>query len=135
MFNDLIRLRLVSHDQHCEAQYEPGNMFMLRKVGTQLAQHLSEPRDEPIPGPTRRGDLAVSLQVHYVLLVEGTSRISSAIEYLTQSSWSHAAIFLGDNINQSNRRGERLVLVEADLLEGVRVILMYLHTSRLSNHL
>ncbi len=95
---------------------------MLRKIGTFLARYLSEPRDELSLGTTQPGDLAASLQKGDVLLVEGTSRISSAIKYLTQSSWSHAAIFVGDKINQSNAHGEKLVLVEADLVEGVRVI-------------
>ncbi len=31
-----------------------------------------------------------------VLLVEGSSRISTAIKYLTQSTWSHSAICVGD---------------------------------------
>jgi Permuted papain-like amidase enzyme, YaeF/YiiX, C92 family len=31
-----------------------------------------------------------------VLLVEGNERISECIKYLTQSSWSHAALYVGD---------------------------------------
>jgi len=31
-----------------------------------------------------------------VILVEGNERISEAIKYLTQSSWSHAALYVGD---------------------------------------
>lgn len=31
-----------------------------------------------------------------VILVEGNERISECIKYLTQSSWSHAAIYVGD---------------------------------------
>lgn len=31
-----------------------------------------------------------------VLLVEGNERISQCIKYLTQSSWSHSALYLGD---------------------------------------
>lgn len=46
-----------------------------------------------------------------VLLVEGNSRISTAIKYLTQSTWSHACIYLGDH--------EELPLIEADLEQGV----------------
>ncbi|MEE9606545.1 MAG: YiiX/YebB-like N1pC/P60 family cysteine hydrolase [Myxococcota bacterium] len=33
-----------------------------------------------------------------VLLVEGDQRISAVIKYLTQSSWSHAALYVGDEI-------------------------------------
>lgn len=49
-----------------------------------------------------------------VVLVEGNRRISSAIKYLTQSTWSHAALFVGD--------GDGRDLIEADLTDGVRYI-------------
>lgn len=97
-------------------------MSISRKIGTHLARYLSEPRDELSMGYTKAGDLAACVHKGDVVLVEGTSRISSAIKYLTQSSWSHAAIFIGDEINQYNEHGDRLVLVEADLVEGVRAI-------------
>lgn len=97
-------------------------MFITRKIGTYLARFLSEPRDELSTGPLTRGNLVGCLHKGDVLLVEGTSRISSAIKYLTQSSWSHAAIYVDDKINQTDERGEKLVLVEADLVEGVRAI-------------
>ena len=31
-----------------------------------------------------------------VLLVEGNERISEVMKYLSQSSWSHAALYVGD---------------------------------------
>jgi Permuted papain-like amidase enzyme, YaeF/YiiX, C92 family len=49
-----------------------------------------------------------------VVLVEGDRRISTAIKYLTQSTWSHAAMFIGD--------GNGRDLIEADLTDGVRYI-------------
>jgi Permuted papain-like amidase enzyme, YaeF/YiiX, C92 family len=49
-----------------------------------------------------------------VVLVEGDRRISQAIKYLTQSMWSHAAMFVGDGDGQD--------LIEADLTDGVRYI-------------
>jgi len=95
---------------------------MLRQLGKLLARYLSEPRDELSLGTARPAELSSNLMKGDVLLVEGTSRISSAIKYLTQSSWSHAAIYAGDEIKQSNDRGEKLVLVEADVVEGVRAV-------------
>lgn len=95
---------------------------MLRKIGTHLAQYLSEPRDELGLEITKPGKLADSLRKCDVLLVEGTSRISSAIKYLTQSSWSHAAIYVGDTILQSIGYDDKYVLIEADLVEGVRAV-------------
>lgn len=35
-----------------------------------------------------------------VLLVEGDQRISQVIRYLTQSSWSHAALYIGDELRR-----------------------------------
>lgn len=54
-----------------------------------------------------------------VLLVEGNSRISGAIKYLTQSTWSHAAMYVGDTLDQENSDGVTLDLIEADLTKGV----------------
>lgn len=56
--------------------------------------------------------LRAVLQPGDVLLVEGDRRISIAIKYLTQSTWSHAAMYMGD--------GEGRDVIEADLREGVR---------------
>lgn len=57
----------------------------------------------------RRGD---------VLLVEGNERISAAIKYLTQSTWSHAAMFVGDALPEPEGGGERPRLIEVNLGEG-----------------
>ncbi len=56
---------------------------------------------EPLPYYERRGrnDLA-ALKAHVrkgdVILVEGDQRVSAIIRYLTQSSWSHSVIYVGD---------------------------------------
>lgn len=66
-----------------------------------------------------------------VLLVEGNTRISTAIKYLTQSTWSHAALYLGPQADMgSNADGELNVLIEADLEEGIRALPLsfYRHT-------
>lgn len=70
------------------------------------------------------------LQPGDVLLVEGDRRISVAIKYLTQSTWSHAAIYVG---NVNNESGEApAVLVEAEIEEGVVIVPLskyqHLHT-------
>ena len=53
-----------------------------------------------------------------VLLVEGNQWISGAIKYLTQSTWSHAAIYVGDIIDVDSK-GDPKVMIEADISEGV----------------
>ena len=95
---------------------------MLKKIGTYLAHYLSKPRNELRFSTSKPGDLANCLQKGDVLLVEGTSRFSSAIKYLTQSSWSHAAIFVDNAVHQTNKNGEILNLIEADIIEGVRAV-------------
>ena len=37
-----------------------------------------------------------------VVLVEGDQRVSEVIKYLTQSSWSHSALYIGDELWQRN---------------------------------
>lgn len=63
-----------------------------------------------------------ALQAGDVLLVEGTSRISTAIKYLTQSTWSHAALYVGGALGRRDENGEPLCFVEADIVEGVRAV-------------
>ena len=53
-----------------------------------------------------------------VLLVEGELRISSVINYLTQSTWSHAALYVGDAL-PTPPGGCGGMLVEADIEQGV----------------
>ena len=65
-------------------------------AGRLLARFLSrpDPRYEPL-ATSAPGRLAQALKPCDVLLVEGNTRISTAIKYLTQSTWSHAALYLG----------------------------------------
>ncbi|MGE0502773.1 MAG: YiiX/YebB-like N1pC/P60 family cysteine hydrolase [Rhizobiaceae bacterium] len=53
-----------------------------------------------------------------ILLVEGNQRISAAIKYLTQSTWSHAALYVGDELPAPAEGAERPRLVEVNLGDG-----------------
>ena len=64
-------------------------------------------------------ELEACLQPGDILLVEGNQRVSSAIKYLTQSTWSHAAYYVGRDAGLKDRFGHPAALVEADLSEGV----------------
>ena len=66
--------------------------------------------------------LAAVLRKGDVLLVEGSTRISVTIKYLTQSSWSHAALCVGDPMAVAPDGGEPRVLLEADVIAGVRIV-------------
>ncbi len=65
-----------------------------------------------------------------VILVEGSQRISEIIKYLTQSSWSHAALFVGDRMLRGSAEDSETLrnlygdeasamLVEANVETGV----------------
>ncbi len=91
------------------------------RIGRWLARKLSEPRYVS-PASCRPELLATTIRRGDVLLVEGVSRFSLAIKYLTQSTWSHAALFVGDYDGQSR------MLVEADVQEGVRLVTLDSYT-------
>lgn len=59
------------------------------------------------------------LQPCDILLIEGNRRISTAIKYLTQSTWSHAAMYVGDALSPLTNEEEPKRLIEADFSEGV----------------
>jgi hypothetical protein len=68
-----------------------------------MTDRLVEFLTEPLPRYEQRGwNDPEALRRHArkgdVLLVAGDNRISAIIRYLTQSSWSHAALFVGDEI-------------------------------------
>ena len=65
--------------------------------------------------PIRR--LRTILQPGDILLVEGNTRISTAIKYLTQSTWSHAAFYVGDLAGPDGP--QETMLIEADIMNGV----------------
>lgn len=94
--------------------------FMLDGIGRFLARYLEKPVQgyEPFT-PSDFGALQATLQPGDVLLVEGNNHVSGIIKYLTQSTWSHAALYVGRIGDRETASGEPLVLVEANLGEGV----------------
>ncbi len=91
-------------------------------LGRHLARYLArEVHVHSAAPPTRPERLRELLRPGDVLLVEGNSRVSSAIKYLTQSTWSHAALFVGEHLAQSGGNPQHCV-IEADTVEGVRSI-------------
>jgi len=92
-------------------------------IGRRLADYLSQsrPHGEQI-GFVDPSLLAATLRPGDVLLVEGNSRFSVAIKYLTQSTWSHAALYVGDKTGRVSASGEPHLFVEADVREGVRTV-------------
>src|SRR5215467_9390586 len=82
-------------------------MAQWRKLNllARLRQSLSDAAVRVLTKPLKSYELhspndMASLKRHIrkgdVILVEGNERISECIKYLTQSSWSHSALFVGD---------------------------------------
>ncbi|WP_372639239.1 hypothetical protein [Fodinibius sp.] len=66
---------------------------VLSGLGYRLARFLSQTDEEQESIATcSREALEAALQPGDVLLIDGTSRISMAIKYITQSTWSHEEI-------------------------------------------
>lgn len=91
----------------------------MERMGRFLAGRLDAPR----PGfePYTHANVAALrrvLEPGDVLLIEGNTRVSVAIQYLTMSTWSHAALFVGNAVGRVSDAGEPLSLVEVDLREG-----------------
>ena len=94
--------------------------FIVDGVGRFLARYLEKPAQgyEPFT-PSDPEALRVTLQPGDVLLVEGNNHISGVIKYLKQSTWSHAALYVGPIGDRVAADGEPLVLVEANIGQGV----------------
>jgi len=92
----------------------------VRNIGACLARYLEKPlrRYEPF-SVHDVSTLRRHLRPGDVLLVEGNARISSAIKYLTQSTWSHLAFYTGPLAGHAAADGEPCALVEAELSQGV----------------
>ena len=89
-------------------------------IGRVIARYLERPVQgyEPFT-PSDPVALRKSLAPGDVLLVEGNSHISRVIKYLTQSTWSHAALYVGPVEAANTQEGEPHVLIEAEVGQGV----------------
>ena len=94
--------------------------WMLDGVGRVIARYLQKPVHgyEPFT-PSDPDALRQSLQPGDVLLVEGNNHIAGVIKYLTQSTWSHSALYVGPLEGRVTADGEPLVLIEANVGDGV----------------
>jgi len=95
---------------------------MFESIGRGLAVYLSKAVAKPGGSSTDARLVADTLIPGDVLLIEGNTRMSAAIRYLTQSMWSHAALFVGTRPELPSINGEPSTLIEADVLDGVRAV-------------
>jgi Permuted papain-like amidase enzyme, YaeF/YiiX, C92 family len=95
----------------------------MRWISGRMLRYLNTPtyRYAPFFGP-ELNILARALKPGDVLLVEGNTRLSAVIKYLTQSTWSHAALYIGDALGPPKPGEEPKVLIDAEAEPGVRAI-------------
>jgi hypothetical protein len=103
--------------------------FIGNSIGRALARFLTRPRAVASVATSPPALLAATLQPGDVLLIEGNTRISAAIKYLTQSTWSHATLYVGPQPQLPRHDGQIVALVEADLNEGVRAVPLSLYAN------
>jgi hypothetical protein len=92
-------------------------------LADRIGRHLARKLDEPAPGtrPFTHANVAAlrrTLQPGDVLLVEGNARVSVAIKYLTMSTWSHSALYVGNALGRVTADGEPLCLIEVNVGDG-----------------
>lgn len=93
---------------------------ILDRIGLWLAGIIRKETSGYAPfTPSDPETLKRCLQPGDVLLVEGNQKLSAAIKYLTQSTWSHAVLYVGDALPAPQDGSERPRLIEAIIGEGV----------------
>ena len=92
---------------------------LLDRLGRFLARRLQVESSGYQPyTPSDPETLRRTLEPGDILLIEGNQKISAAIKYLTQSTWSHSALYIGDALPEPADGSERPRLIEVNLGEG-----------------
>ncbi len=94
--------------------------WSLQTIGRIIVRNLAQPARgyEPFI-PSNPDVLRGLLRPGDILLVEGNSHLAGIIKYLTQSTWSHAALYVGPIRGKMTEDGEPHVLIESNIGEGV----------------
>ena len=105
-----------------------------RRVVGVLRRHLTKPlRSYEQRIPNNLANLKEQLRPGDVILVEGDQRVSQVIRYLTQSSWSHSAFYIGDELRRfkpqladtllaEHGAEARHLIIEATVEDGVACV-------------
>ena len=92
--------------------------FVARKVGGWLGRYLSkESKRGSIGTPTNIDAVRQCARPGDVILVEGNTKFSTAIKYLTQSTWSHTTLYVGTITVKGKTHHDQLI--EADVSKGI----------------
>ncbi len=103
--------------------------IIARKLGGWLSRYLSrESKSARVGTPTHFDALRQCVQPCDVILVEGHTKFSTAIKYLTQSTWSHTTLYLGTI--EVNGKTYHEQIIEADITDGI----VHAHISKLKGY-
>ena len=94
--------------------------WMLESAGRLIVSYLQRPASgyEPFT-PSDPAALRACLKPGDILLIEGRTHLAGIIKYLTQSTWSHAALYVGPIAGKKTAGGEPCELVESNLDAGI----------------
>jgi Permuted papain-like amidase enzyme, YaeF/YiiX, C92 family len=82
--------------------------YFLRKISGAAITVLTKPLTRyTLTIPNDLAALKRNVRKGDVILIEGNERISECIKYLTQSSWSHSCLYVGDEPLRNNPELER----------------------------
>jgi hypothetical protein len=94
----------------------------LDRIGRWMAARAVELDTEPLENTPQLKRLEAVLQPCDILLVDGGgTKVASIIKYMTQSTWSHAALYVGKSLEGHHSGKQNGVLVESELGKGVIV--------------
>jgi len=93
-----------------------------QRISHKILHYLATPTGsyQPFAAPHPRL-LLQYLKPGDVLLIEGNTRLSAIIKYLTQSTWSHASLYVGPDPEKEPVDLETEVLLEAEAERGVHL--------------
>ncbi|HEX3859142.1 MAG TPA: YiiX/YebB-like N1pC/P60 family cysteine hydrolase [Pseudolabrys sp.] len=87
-------------------------------ISRRILRYLDTPTQRYAPFFAPRLDVfRQALEPGDIILIEGNTRLSAVIKFLTQSTWSHAALYVADRA--PNRQD---MLLEADADNGVNLV-------------
>jgi hypothetical protein len=97
--------------------------WLEKYLSDKIVEYISRPTGRYAPFYAPDPELVrKALKPGDILLVEGNSRLSATIKYLTQSTWSHAALYVGERPGDVAADGEPNVLLEAEADTGVTTV-------------
>jgi Permuted papain-like amidase enzyme, YaeF/YiiX, C92 family len=89
-------------------------------ISAKILDYLGKPSKRYAPFFAPPLDVILhALQPGDILLIEGNTRLSAIIKFLTQSTWSHAALYVGERPGDAQPSGEPNLLLEAEVKTGV----------------